>query len=355
MRILPDLAKYKRMGIISVCALSVMILSGCGRKVFPRPQGAAPPPRVTDLSSQIMPGAVELSWSPVTRTAGLISYGIMKYELEWKKRNCLECPAPGQRMVQSISVAAAKPGPDGKLRWVDKNVSYYRVFRYQIALIDDKGNSVSFSNPVIAKVYPGPAAPVDITAATQRHGILIRWKPVLKNLEGKKLNSADLSFRVERLSGEKGWEKASPVLVKGDAYYDQAVAPRQSYSYRVVPFLFIDGIYVQGEPSATVQTKGPQSVSPPPPGKVWITPGHGALEIHWTESSVNAAGYQVYRRQGKEIVRLTASPVKHPPFVDSSARKGATYFYAVSTVSALPGHKEGLLSKWVKVRNLLGK
>ena len=79
----------------------------------------------------------------------------------------------------------------------------------------------------------------------------------------------------------------------------------------------------------------------------------GPLEIHWTESDGKNGGYHVYRREGKEIIRLTASPVQHPPFVDHGAKKGSTYSYAVSAVSTQADHKEGLLSKWTEVRNLL--
>jgi hypothetical protein len=39
--------------------------------------------------------------------------------------------------------------------------------------------------------------------------------------------------------------------------------------------------------------------------------------------------------------------------VDQGAKKGATYSYAVSAVSAQADHKEGLLSKWTEVRNLI--
>ena len=353
MRILSDSAKYKRVAIISICALSV-IIAGCGTKKFPKPLGGAPPPQVKNLSAQVMPGGVELSWSPVAVAAGKrIGYSIMRSDLKWENRNCLECPPPEQQRVQTIDAAAAKPGEDGKLRWVDANVSYRRAFRYQVAVTDEKGDHVSISNPAIAKVYPGPAAPVNLAAATQPQGILLQWKPVLKDLEGNNIDASSLSFRVERLSGDKGWQKAAPSLIKGEAYVDHSVAPGQSYSYRVVGALFTDGVSILGVPSSTVQAKGPETVQPPPPGKVWITPAHGALEIHWTESDGATGGYHVYRREGKEISRLTASPVQHPPFVDKDAKKGLTYFYAVSAVSAQADHKEGLLSKWIEVRNLL--
>ena len=265
----------------------------------------------------------------------------------------MNVPPPSSRPVQTIDAAAVKPGSDGKLRWFDTNISYRRAFRYQVTVTDEKGNPLSLSNPAIAKVYPGPAAPENLTAATQPQGILIQWKPALKDIEGNKLDASSESFRVERLSGEKGWEKAAPSLVKGNAYLDQSVAPGQSYSYRVVAVLYTDGVYILGESSATAQAKGPESVLPPPPGRVWITPAHGALEIHWTETDGKTGGYHVYRKEGKEIIRLTASPVEHPPFVDQGAKKGATYSYAVSAVSAQADHKEGLLSKWTEVRNLI--
>ena len=352
MRILADSTKYKCLGIISICVLSI-ILSGCGKKLFPKHIGEAPPPSVNDLRAQVMLRSVELSWSPVPAGDKAVAYSILRSELKWENRNCLECPAPNQQQVQKIDIAAAKAVSEGKFRWTDTDVSYRRAFRYQVAVLDDKGNQLSLSNPAIAKVYPGPAAPVNVTAAIQPHGVLISWKPVLKDVDGNNLDVASMSFRVERRSGEKAWEKASPSPVKSNSYYDQAIASEQSYSYRVVPVLNIDETSIYGEPSSTMLVKGPEAMAPPPPEKVWITPGRGALEIHWTESDGKNSGYHVYRREGKEIIRLTASPVEHQPFVDNGAKKGATYFYAVSAVSAGPDHKEGLLSKWTEVKNLL--
>ena len=354
MRILSDSAKHACLGIISICVLIVLI-SGCGVKKFPRPKGVAPPPQVNDLNAQVIPRSVELSWSPVAVGADKrIGYSIMRAELRWENRNCLECPPPEQQLVHNVDAAAAvKPGGDGKLRWVDTNVSYRRVFRYQLTVTDEKGNPLTLSNPAIAKVYPGPAAPVNLTVATQPQGIMIQWKPVLKDIEGNNVDASSESFRVERLSGEKGWEKAAPSFLKGNAYLDQSVAPGLSYTYRVVACLYTDEVYIMGETSSTAQAKGPESVLPPPPGRVWITPAHGVLEVHWTETDGKTGGYHVYRREGKEIIRLTASPVAHPPFVDQGAKKGATYSYAVSAVSAQADHKEGLLSKWTEVRNLI--
>ncbi len=353
MHTLPNSARYKHFGIIFIC-LMTFALTSCGKKMFPKTTGGEIPPQIKDMSAQVMPRSVEISWTPVAAAPGKgLRYAIMRSELKWENRDCLECPTVDQREVQSIDASAARaPLVEGRLRWTDTDVSYRRAFRYQISIMDEKGKQLSVSNPAIAKVFPGPVAPVNLTAATQPQGILINWKPVLKDIEGNNLKG-DLSFRIERLSGEKSWERASPSLVKGNSYLDQSVASERGYSYRVVPVLFIDNSAVYGEPSAQVVAKAPNSVPPPPPASVWVVPAHGALEVRWTESEGKNAGYHVYRREGKEIIRLTSSPIQHPPFVDQGAKKNVTYFYAVSAISAQPEHKEGLLSKWTEMRNLL--
>ena len=342
------------MGMILVIMLSTLI-SGCGRKMFPKPEGEAPPPQITDLAAQVVSRSVDLSWTiPAAGSSGGTRYSIMRAELKWENRNCVECPSPNQVEVHSINPASASalPAESGKLRWTDTNILPHRAYRYQVALKDSTGNPVTLSNAVIAKVFPAPAPPVNVAAATQPQGILLNWKGVSKDTEGQNLQG-DLVFRVERLVADRGWEKASPTQIKGNSYLDQTIASEQNYSYRVIPVLVIDNTTIFGEPSSVVLARAPETLLPPPPAKVWIVPAKGALEIRWTESEGKNAGYHVYRREGKEIIRLTANPVSHPPFMDKGAKKNVTYHYAVSAVSPQADHKEGLLSKWSEMRNLL--
>lgn len=120
-----------------------------------------------------------------------------------------------------------------------------------------------------------------------------------------------------------------------------------------MPVLFLENTQIFGESSPVVMARAPETLLPPPPNSIWVVPAKGALEIRWTESDGKVGGYHVYRREGKEIIRLTSSPIQHPPFVDHGVKRNATYFYAVSAVSAQAENKEGLLSKWAEMRNLL--
>ncbi len=75
--------------------------------------------------------------------------------------------------------------------------------------------------------------------------------------------------------------------------------------------------------------------------------------MHWLPSEGKVEGYQVYRREGKEIIRLTTTPVKNPPYLDSTVKKNVIYSYAVSAVGNQAGKREGLVSKWVEIRSLM--
>ncbi len=356
MRIRPKSARFSNIaGVFLLCALT-LIASGCGKKLFPKPSGGESAPKVGDFRALVVPRAVELSWTvPAGEQASGLRYSIVRSELAWDSRNCPDCPGSAQHEVQSIEAATAAnlvSPADRRLSWVDPNVAVRHAYRYQVSVLDGSGTPVSLSNPAIAKVYPSPAAAANVAAAAQQQGVLVRWKPINRDVDGHQIQG-DLSFHVERQAGGKNWAKVSPSLIKGNSFLDQSVASDQDYSYRVIPVLFVDNATILGEPSPAVLVKSPEMVLPPPPAKVWIVPAKGALEIRWSDSDGKHGGYHVYRREGKEIIRLTANPVQHPPFMDAGVKKGATYFYAVSAVSAAAGHKEGLLSKWTEVRNLL--
>jgi fibronectin type 3 domain-containing protein len=109
---------------------------------------------------------------------------------------------------------------------------------------------------------------------------------------------------------------------------------------------------ILGDPSTIEQAKAPDALPPPPPKTVWIIPAKGNLEVHWTQAEGKVGGYHVYRREGKQIIRLTDNPVQNPPYVDRAVKQNAVYFYAVSTVTPLPDQREGLLSKWSEIRSL---
>lgn len=330
-----------------------LIVSGCGKKTFPRPIAEHAPPRVQNLKAEVVPQGVELSW-PIPGQGDKhlqqfpYRFAILKSDLSWDKRDCLDCPAISQQTVHIVDQAYPESAviEKGHVVWVDHDVVLRHAYRYQIGLLDKRDQDVSTSSPVVAAILPAPPAPADLVAGKEAQGILLKWKtPRTKK-------STELRFEVERRPLHGTWEKISEAPVKGNSFFDAAPVARQFYDYRVVSMLLAGNTTVLGQAATVEHVQAPAALPPPPPETVYVIPAQGVLEVRWTSSEGDVAGYYVYRKEGKEIIRLTAKPVLQPPYFDRTAKPNRVYSYAVSAVSAKPGHREGLLSKWAEIRNV---
>ena len=344
-------------GIVPLLVLG-FLLSGCGIKNMPRPIGPETAPEIRDLKVQVRSKGIELSWTIPNQLNQLpkstrYHFSVQRSHLAWEKRNCAECPPPSREEV--VSIDPSLPGTasieGNRILWTDAAVSQLNAYRYQVTIVDEKGITLTESNAVIASVYTPPAALRNLTATTEPQGIMLRWKPPTSDERGNAL-PAETQFFVERHLPGGPWEKLTNIPVKGNTFLDQNMASEESYDYRITPLLIVDGTTVSGEPGHVHDAKSPASLPPPPPGRVWAIPAKGGMEVQWTETQGKVIGYHVYRREGKEIIRLTSSPVQRPPYLDTSLKRNTVYFYAVSAVGAQLDHKEGLLSKWFEIRGL---
>ncbi|MGV8075165.1 MAG: hypothetical protein AB2L11_11485 [Syntrophobacteraceae bacterium] len=337
--------------------LSVPLL-GCGKKILPKEISQEPVPQVKDLQVLVRAKGVEVSWSiPEEMRAGAKSqyrFSLFKSQLKWDNRNCLDCPTGSRQEVLQVDPAYPEPAriENNKIVWTDIVVSKQNAYRYQVSVHEKRGRQLSISNAVIAKVVPAPLPIKDLQVNADQRGIMVQWKTTGKNEKSEPVQG-DLQFILERQTPGGVWDKALPVPLKANNYLDKSVASNQLYNYRVTPELVFEGTLIVGETSESLQVQAHGAVAPPPPKAVWVIPTKGNLEVHWTESEGKPGGYHVYRREGKEIIRLTSSPVKKPPFVDQTVKKNALYSYAVSAVNMAPEEQEGLASKWVEIRSLL--
>jgi hypothetical protein len=311
---------------------------------------------VQDLEAQALPDMVEVMWSiPGEGQEGVgYTYSIQKSEIRWEDRNCPTCPGQPLQEVQAVNPAHPEPASirAGKIVWQDRNVVLGNAYRYQVAVLDQKGRALSHSNFSSVKIIPPPAEPQDLRAEPTRKGIVLTWK-MPRQPRKPKTPQGELQFIVDRRLEGGAWERISPVPITGATFTDSAIMPSQFYDYKVIPLAIEDGASMQGNPAAIGHVQAPDEAPPSPPSSAWVLPAKGVLEVHWTESSGKVGGYHVYRREDKEIVRLTAEPIQGPPFIDRNVKPNVVYQYAISSVGPTPPYREGLLSKWVEIRNVV--
>jgi hypothetical protein len=347
------------MGVVPVLFLGVL-LSGCGVKTYPKPILPEQMPQIQDLRTQVRLKAVEVAWSipePLNESLREAGYtlAVMRSELSWANRGCPDCPVSGQQEVLAIDPGNPAPAirEGNGFTWVDLSVSAQHAYRYQVVIQDGRKHPLSSSNLSVVKVLGPPPPLKGLTAAPEPRGVALLWKATPpKNNQGQNA-PGEVQFLVERQGPDGAWEKLSAMPVKGITFLDSAVASGQTYDYRVTPVYLFEDTLILGEPSVFLQARAPDAVPPPPPPNVWVIPVKGALEVHWLASEGKVEGYHVYRREGKEIIRLTATPVKNPAYLDSTVRKNVIYAYAVSAVGNQAAKREGLVSKWVEIRSLM--
>ena len=339
--------------------IATTVLVGCGKKIYPRPLSQLFKPDLKELQAKVTSRGVELTWSIPENIRGgekreLHHFILYKSEIKWEDRGCSECPPLRQEEDLRIELAAPQPARiDGNnMVWLDTKAAKNRAYRYSVALFGKKQRELARSKPVAVKVLPAPAPLKDLQVSTTAQGIMLQWKSPNKDVEGQPLQG-EIQYAIERRPPNGQWEKLSTVPIKANNFLDKSIASNLTYEYRVTPMIVFEGISVSGEPALFAHAQAPGSVPPPPPKSVWAIPGKGGIEVQWTESDGKNAGYHVYRKEGKDITRLTDTPIQKAPYFDRSVKRNVVYSYAVSAVNPQPDQKEGLLSKWVEIRSLM--
>lgn len=336
--------------------IALIFAGGCGKKTPPRPVGLEKPPQVVDIRAELVDGQVRLTWPipPIfheKKRPGDLIFVVQRERTDLERVQCGDCPPEAVETLVAIDPASQGPWQvdHGMVHWTDTSAQAEEVYRYWIAIVDKKERVLSLSAPrrVHLSAPPRPMKKVE-TCADQR-GVLVRWDAPMT---ADKMPDPKTSFLIERRQKGLEWETLNPEFFQGNSYLDTSVQPLEHYQYRVRPVLRVLDAEVRGPWTESALIRAPERMPPPPPTTVWAVPSREKIEVHWTESALPVAGYHVYRRDGKTIVRLTGEPLNKPPFIDAKVEPNKVYAYAVSSVSPDAPYKEGLLSKWVEVRHV---
>lgn len=163
----------------------------------------------------------------------------------------------------------------------------------------------------------------------QGEALALSWRYALEA-------AAPEAFRVERAEPEEGCPDCPPRFrVLGTvparsgladyAFEDTGLTPGATYIYRVVP-LFPRG--VEGPASEPVSLAW--RATPPPTGLA-AAPEPAGVRLFW-EPEVGMRGYAVFRAEPPGVRFTKIAQVEVPPYLDTMAQPGKTYFYSVAAV-----------------------
>ncbi|MFQ5776964.1 MAG: fibronectin type III domain-containing protein [Terriglobia bacterium] len=207
---------------------------------------------------------------------------------------------------------------------------------YGIKTLNDKGQSIGFSNLVAVRVYPVPRPIAGITFDVTERAIELRWSPPTRTTSGTPLEAV-AGYEIYRSpSGEEGSFALHGTSATA-RYRDEQFRFGGDYFYRIRTLAQFGADTVESASSVTVEVR-PRDVFPPPaPVNLIAIVGPGRIDLTWDASAAtDLAGYYVYRSRqaGAGYKRLNPQPLVAQSFSDTPVEPGTRYFYVVAAVDA---------------------
>ncbi len=333
------------LGLVVLCAG----LLACGTPGAPRPPSLQLSRPVDDLAATRKGSKVTLTWTPsdentdgtLIRRAGptLICRGVNNFPMT----TCMQAVA--EVNVQPTPVSK---GQQQKVNFTDalpadleqKFPTGYAT--YALESFNRRGRSAGLSNQVRVPLAPTLPAPTNVKAEVTPEGVSVSAYdnegtenlPVefhlFRRAEGNTADT-DLGTMLDFVSGRNHYPQ----------FLDRSVEWEKTYSYHITPITTTTmagaPVQVAGDDSPTI-TVLVHDIFPPaqPVGLQAVASGVGQkpfIDLTWASNQeADLAGYNVYRREDGEWVKINPELVKAPAFRDTNVEPGHTYFYAVSAV-----------------------
>ncbi|MDA8100354.1 MAG: Ig-like domain-containing protein, partial [Nitrospiraceae bacterium] len=255
-----------------------------------------PPSVPSGLRAAVTGTAVSLSWSPVS-DSDIAGYKLYRTSGTWR----------------SLATPTFSKDTSG---YVDA-LTYDGTYLYDITSVDASGNESKSSQSVTARIY----APVldQASSPTAQQTILIHGS----NAEGGALVAISVASQsgnatTMAVADANGMYQASATLAAGSntltAIATDSAGNRSRSSNTISVFYDVSPIAPTGLVASAL---GPN------------------VSLVWNASpDTDVRGYHVYRSEGTEWKRITASPVSIVSWTDSGLRNG-TYAYRVTAIDAI--------------------
>ena len=278
----------KWISIISLFAVLIVIITGCGNRDVPEPIGVTATPG---------DGQVTIAWTAVTDATS--------YNIYWST-------TPGVTTANGTKITGAA-SPYVQLGLIN-GATYY----YVVTAVNKDGESTPSPQVSATLALPGPTA---VTATPGNGQVTIAWTAVTDATSYNIYWSTTPG--VTTANGTKITGAASPYvqlgLINGATYY-----------------YVVTAVNNDGESTPSAQVSAIPSVAPTPAGptEVTATPGNGQVTIAWTAVS-GATSYNIYWSTTPGVTTANGTKITGvaSPYIHSGLINGTTYYYVVTAVN----------------------
>jgi predicted phage tail protein len=221
--------------------------------------------------------------------------------------------------------------PSGSTSYGDTGLAAATSYSYRVRAFNGAGTSnwVETSTSTQAPPPPPPSAPTGLTVTgTTTSTVNLAWTDTSGNEDG---------FTVQRCQGSgcTSFVTVATLPANAASYGDTSLAAATSYSYRVRAF---NGAGTSGWAETSARTDAPPLTAPSAPTGLVATAVSGTrVNLTWTDTSSNEAGFRVLRCVGTKctptvlVAQLSAGVTS---YADISAQPRTTYRYRIQAFNS---------------------
>ena len=346
----------QRAGVILLCCF---VMAACGKKDYPSAPHAIGPDSVKKFRAIARSGGIILAWRPPTKNTDktplldLESFKIYREEVAAENR-CKKCPKNFRFLFDYAYKGARGKVPERELfMYADSAVKPGYVYSYKIQCLNERDMLGAASDTVTVFWDVPPSAPSGLRAERKGRTLDLSWERPATLENGKPLDS-NVRFNIYR-SLQKGLYEfpLNPEPLTEPAYQDTPDAYDKTYFYCVRAQRQVFDNAVESAPSEELPFLYEDIIPLGAPQGLTAIPDRRGVILKWiAKSEPGVAGFNVYRKDAGAFVRINKELVQENSWLDTSARVGNRYDYAVTAVDQSLRKNESALSAPVTILNL---
>lgn len=338
----------------------VLIMVGftaCGKKAKPVPPRLVVPKAVTDLKTDVRPGARYLVWSipggntDGSRPADIKGFEIFSKTLKQGDEGCVFCDE-GFELFAEVNLPRPKQG------YVDNGMVYYPLpliprdvlQAIKVVSLNRHGWRSEPSNKIKVYGFDPLDPPNPLSFEPGAAIVTLKWKKPVPDMPTGQ-NVKVYGYRVYRQDSRRKWVLITPDVIKDLFYVDVGLHDWHPYRYAVTTLSIFKGTPWESRRSIPVSVVPGDYTPPAPVADFTAFPYQGGVQLTWQANQ--EPDLHVYRIHKLEVETGRSYLLELPPattdYLDVQVMPGKHYVYTISAVDASARHNESKTSSEQKV------
>jgi hypothetical protein len=204
-----------------------------------------------------------------------------------------------------------------------------RRWHFAIKAINLRGKDAGFSNVESLYVIDLPSFPYGLAASLSERTITLSWQSSPRS----PISDAKLSpegYEIFRSQTGAPFSSEPITIVESTEYEDGSFQFGQSYIYQVRAYRQREGSRAVTQLSESTEITATDIFPPVSPQNIRAIAVTRAVELSWSPNTDDdLSGYNVYRSEGTEFLKLNKQLLSIPLFRDTHSQPGTEYRYRV--------------------------